>query len=40
MRERVGAGDHVLYVAEVIEGVLQKQGEEPMVRVRPNGFTY
>ncbi len=34
------AGDHVVYLATVLDGALQKEGEEPMVRVRPNGFTY
>jgi flavin reductase (DIM6/NTAB) family NADH-FMN oxidoreductase RutF len=34
------AGDHTLFLAEVIDGVLQKEGQEPMVRVRANGFGY
>ena len=37
---RVEAGDHTLYVAEVIDGALQKEGQEPQVRVRTNGFGY
>ena len=34
------AGDHTVYVAEVLEGALQQEGAEPMVRVRANGFGY
>lgn len=34
------AGDHVLYLAEVLDGVLQHPGEEPMLRLRPNGYKY
>lgn len=34
------AGDHTVVVAEVLDGILQKTGSEPMVRVRPNGFGY
>jgi len=37
---KVPAGDHVLYVAEVFDGALQHDGQEPMVRVRSNGFGY
>ena len=37
---RLTAGDHTLYLAEVIDGVLQKENQEPMVRVRANGFGY
>jgi flavin reductase (DIM6/NTAB) family NADH-FMN oxidoreductase RutF len=33
-------GDHILYVAEVFDGVLQHPGQEPMVRIRNNGFGY
>ena len=33
-------GDHVLYYAEVFEGALQHDGQEPMVRIRQNGFGY
>ena len=36
----VEAGDHVVYVAEVIEGCLHREGSEPMIRVRRNGFSY
>ncbi len=37
---RLVTGDHTLYVAEVFEGELQHPGQEPNVRVRPNGFLY
>lgn len=37
---KLGTGDHTVYVAEVLDGRLQKEGQEPMVRVRPHGFTY
>lgn len=37
---RLSAGDHTLYLAEVIDGVLQKGKQEPMVRIRANGFGY
>ena len=40
VRQSVPAGDHTVYVAEIIDGALQREGEEPMVRVRPHGFTY
>lgn len=36
----VAAGDHVVYVAEVVEGCLHREGAEPMIRVRKNGFAY
>ncbi len=34
------AGDHVVYLAEVLDGALQHEGDESMVRVRANGFKY
>jgi flavin reductase (DIM6/NTAB) family NADH-FMN oxidoreductase RutF len=37
---KLPAGDHVVYVAEVLDGALQKESGEPMVRVRANGFGY
>lgn len=37
---RLAAGDHILYVAEVLDGVLQRPEGEPMIRVRANGFGY
>jgi 3-hydroxy-9,10-secoandrosta-1,3,5(10)-triene-9,17-dione monooxygenase reductase component len=37
---RLSAGDHTLYLAEVLDGALQKEGQEPQVRVRSNGFGY
>ena len=39
-RGSVAAGDHVVYVAEVLEGCLHREGVEPMIRVRKNGFAY
>lgn len=39
-RGSVSAGDHVLYVAEVVEGCLHREGGEPMIRVRKNGLSY
>jgi flavin reductase (DIM6/NTAB) family NADH-FMN oxidoreductase RutF len=40
VRQQIPAGDHTLYLAEILSGSLQKQGEEPMIRVRSNGFGY
>jgi flavin reductase (DIM6/NTAB) family NADH-FMN oxidoreductase RutF len=37
---KLPAGDHTIYVAEVLDGALQHEGAEPMVRVRANGFGY
>lgn len=34
------AGDHWLYLAEVLDGALQHDHEQPMIRVRRNGFDY
>jgi hypothetical protein len=36
----VPAGDHVVYVAEVVEACLHREGAEPMIRVRKNGLLY
>ncbi len=36
----VAAGDHIVYVAEVIDGILQDAEATPMVRIRKNGFGY
>ena len=36
----VTAGDHVVFVAEVIDGCLHREAGEPMIRVRKNGFGY
>lgn len=36
----VPAGDHVVYVAEVLEACLHREGSEPMIRIRKNGFGY
>ena len=40
VRGQLPAGDHVVYLAEVLDGSLQHEGDEPMVRVRGNGFKY
>ena len=37
---RVAAGDQGVYVAEVIEGCLHREGGEPMIRLRKNGLSY
>jgi flavin reductase (DIM6/NTAB) family NADH-FMN oxidoreductase RutF len=34
------AGDHLLYLAEVLDGALQHEGREANVRIRANGFNY
>lgn len=34
------AGDHTLFLAEVLEGALQANAQEPMIRIRANGFSY
>ncbi|MEX1045493.1 MAG: flavin reductase family protein [Chthoniobacterales bacterium] len=36
----VAAGDHVVYVAEVVEGCLHREDGEPMIRLRKNGLSY
>ncbi len=36
----IPAGDHTLYLAEVLDGALQHEGGEANVRVRSNGFSY
>ena len=40
VREKMEAGDHWLYLAQVIGGSLQHDSEKPMVRIRQNGFGY
>lgn len=40
IRGKLPSGDHVLYVAEVIDGELQEELGEPMIRVRKSGFQY
>ena len=34
------AGDHRVYLAQVLEGTVQHEGAEPMIRTRANGFSY
>jgi hypothetical protein len=36
----IAAGDHIVYLAEVLDGALQHVSDEAMVRVRANGFKY
>jgi flavin reductase (DIM6/NTAB) family NADH-FMN oxidoreductase RutF len=36
----VAAGDHAVYVAQVMEGCLHREDDGPMIRVRKNGFAY
>ena len=36
----VAAGDHVVHVAEVLQGCLHREGSEPMIRLRKNGLSY
>ncbi len=37
---KLACGDHVVYSAEVIDGILQDDSADPMVRIRKNGFSY
>lgn len=34
------AGDHTLYLAEILDGALQHEGQQASTRVRANGFGY
>jgi 3-hydroxy-9,10-secoandrosta-1,3,5(10)-triene-9,17-dione monooxygenase reductase component len=38
--DQVPCGDHILIVAEVLDGALQRDDDHPMFRVRRNGFDY
>ena len=40
VKGELAAGDHIVYLAEVLDGTLQHEGDESMVRIRPNGFKY
>ena len=42
LRDKLPAGDHTVYLCEVIDGVMPEREEkdEPMVRIRPNGLKY
>lgn len=40
VRGSMDAGDHVLLLAEVVDGQLIDPEADPMVRVRSNGFSY
>lgn len=40
VRGSLAAGDHVLYLAEVLDGALQHESDEPMTRTRRDGFGY
>ena len=37
---KIEGGDHTIYAAEVIDGILNDPSREPMVRIRKNGFQY
>ena len=37
---KIEGGDHTIYAAEVIDGILNDPAREPMVRIRKNGFQY
>jgi len=37
---KLACGDHVIYSAKVLSGVLQDDSADPMVRIRKNGFGY
>ena len=37
---KLSVGDHIVYAAEVLDGELQDSNDKPMIRVRPNGFSY
>ena len=37
---KLPAGDHVVYTAEVLDGILQNEDARPMVRIRRDGFGY
>lgn len=39
-RQDLPAGDHHVYLFEVVDGLLMDEDLEPMVRVRRNGFGY
>ncbi len=39
LRQEVAAGDHILFLAEVVAGRVTTDGE-PMIRIRKNGFDY
>ena len=37
---KIEGGDHTIYAAEVIDGILNDDACQPMVRIRKNGFQY
>jgi flavin reductase (DIM6/NTAB) family NADH-FMN oxidoreductase RutF len=37
---KIEGGDHTIYAAEVLDGILNDPSSSPMVRVRKNGFQY
>ncbi len=39
LRQEVTAGDHILFLGEVVAGSVTSEGE-PMIRIRKNGFDY
>jgi flavin reductase (DIM6/NTAB) family NADH-FMN oxidoreductase RutF len=40
LRNEIPAGDHHVYLLEVTDGELLDSQQEPMIRVRKNGFNY
>lgn len=40
VRQSMDAGDHVVVLAEVVDGELSHKDVKPMVRIRQNGFSY
>ena len=37
---KIESGDHTIYAAEVMDGILNDPDRSPMVRIRRNGFQY
>ena len=37
---KMPTGDHILFTAEVFDGIVQHQHGEAMIRIRSNGFDY
>lgn len=38
--DSMAAGDHTVFLAEIVDGALQGDDEQPMVHVRRSGFKY
>ena len=37
---KIESGDHTIYAAEVMDGILNDPDRSPMIRIRRNGFQY